>query len=226
MMPSHHRSRKRTGRIVQTLSSLGLVLIMLPVRAGEVTATLVDQNGDPVNDAVMYLQSVNGVTPDYESGTAVVDQVDKAFTPFVQVVTVNSAVDFPNSDDIRHHVYSFSEAKTFELPLYIGTPANPVLFDQTGVVDLGCNIHDFMRGYVLVLETPYFAKSESGRVRLADLPAGQLALRIWHPQLAEDGPISESVELASDDAHHLSLTLELRGELNSRRAPKRRGRRY
>ncbi len=86
-----------------------------------------------------------------------------------------SYVQFPNKDNIRHHVYSFSAARKFELPLYSGTPAQPVLFDKVGVVKLGCNIHDWMIGYIYVTETPYFGKSNAeGRVDMD--PAAARAL--------------------------------------------------
>lgn len=194
--------------------------------AAEVSAVLVDQEGEPLDDAVLYLHAVNGEQPQFEPAESTIDQVDKAFVPHVRVVTRNSSVGFPNSDDIRHHVYSFSDARTFELPLYIGTPANPIVFDQAGVVDLGCNIHDFMRGYVLVVETPYYAKSDAGRAQLTALPAGELEIRVWHPRLVGEEPLSQMIDLTDDGSHELNLTLELRGELGSRRAPKRRGRRY
>ena len=205
---------------------LSLLLSCGSISAAEISAMITDQDGEPLDDAVIYLHSVDGVIPEYEAGEVAVDQVDKTFIPHVQVVTRNTAVSFPNSDDIRHHVYSFSDTKTFELPLYIGTPANPVVFDQAGVVDLGCNIHDFMRGYILVLETPHYIKSVAGRALLTGLPAGELEVHIWHPRLAQEQPISQQIELSNDASHELTLTLELRGEVGSRRAPKRRGRRY
>jgi hypothetical protein len=102
-------------------------------------------------------------------------QADKQFTPAVTVVTVGSAVSFPNRDTVRHHVYSFSPAKTFELKLYIGTPANPVVFDKPGIAVLGCNIHDTMAAWVVVVDTPHHGlTAASGRVRLADVPPGSL----------------------------------------------------
>ena len=208
----------------------GMILTLLlwggSAMAAEISAVITDQNGEPLSDAVIYLHSVNGVVPEFDPGESAIDQIDKTFIPHVQVVTRNSAVSFPNSDDIRHHVYSFSDTKTFELPLYIGTPANPVVFDQAGVVDIGCNIHDFMRGYVLVMETPHYARSSAGEARLGDLPAGQLEVHIWHPRLAQNEPRVEQVDLSGDGAQELTVSLELRGEVGSRRAPKRRGRRY
>jgi len=94
-------------------------------------------------------------------------------------------VDFPNHDSIRHHVYSFSPAKRFELPLYIGQPAAPVQFDTPGVVVLGCNIHDWMIAYVYVADSPYYTRSgEDGMASLGPLPAGRYQVRVWHPRLA------------------------------------------
>jgi hypothetical protein len=97
---------------------------------------------------------------------------------------VGSSVLFPNRDTVRHHVYSFSPAKTFELKLYTGTPANPVLFDKPGVVILGCNIHDHMIAWVLVVETPYYGKTNAeGMLALPGVAPGSYRLRTWHSAL-------------------------------------------
>ena len=104
--------------------------------------------------------------------------------PYVKPVFVGSTVRFPNSDNIRHQVYSFSPAKKFELPLYAGTNAPPVTFDKPGVVVLGCNIHDWMIGYIYVAETPFFAKTGPlGTASIADLPPGEYSVRVWHPSM-------------------------------------------
>jgi hypothetical protein len=96
--------------------------------------------------------------------------------------SVGTAVTFPNRDSVRHQVYSFSPAKRFELPLYTGVP-QAVTFDKPGVVILGCNIHDWMIGYVYVSESPYFAKTDAhGKAVLTDLPPRAYVLRVWHPQ--------------------------------------------
>jgi hypothetical protein len=100
------------------------------------------------------------------------------------VVPVGAVMSFPNSDKVRHQVYSFSPAKKFELPLYAGREAAPVTFDKPGVVVLGCNIHDWMIGYVYVSDSPYFAKTVAdGSATLNDLPPGDYQVRIWHPGL-------------------------------------------
>jgi hypothetical protein len=111
-------------------------------------------------------------------------QAGKKFIPPVVVVTAGSSVMFPNKDTVRHHVYSFSAAKTFDLKLYSGTPSSPVVFDKPGVVNIGCNIHDQMQSWIVVLETPFFARTDaSGVARLAGVPVGSYHLRGWHQRL-------------------------------------------
>jgi hypothetical protein len=136
-------------------------------------------------------------------------------------VQVGTAVLFPNKDNIRHHVYSFSPAKKFELPLYAGVPAEPVIFDKPGFVTLGCNIHDWMIAYVAVLPTPYFqVTGKEGRVTLRDLPAGQYSVEVWQPSLK--GPpdsFAQHVDLTSDGAKELVFTLDLKPDFHARKAP-------
>ena len=141
---------------------LGLALLALTGHATlarhEIVARIVDEQGrrwpmpswSPCRATVLRLPTRRD---------AVVDQVDKEFTPKVNAILVGTSVIFPNHDNVRHQVYSFSPAKRFELPLYAGVPAQPVVFDTPGVVVLGCNIHDWMVGYVYVSESPYFAKT-------------------------------------------------------------------
>ncbi len=113
------------------------------MRAGTVNVAVIDSQGAPVRDAVVYAEPV-GAKPGARSHSAVIDQVNQQFVPYVSAIQVGTAVTFPNHDNIRHHVYSFSPAKKFELPLYAALPAEPILFDREGIVTLGCNIHDWM----------------------------------------------------------------------------------
>ena len=144
-----------------------------------------------------------------------VDQVDKQFVPYVKAVLVGSKVRFPNSDNIRHQVYSFSAAKKFELPLYAGANAPPVVFDKPGVVVLGCNIHDWMVGYIYVSETPYFAKTEAaGTASIADLPPGEYTVRIWHPSMEHgEETTARQVTLNADSPTSVSLGDRLEARL-------------
>ncbi|MGV6396294.1 methylamine utilization protein [Pseudomonas caspiana] len=155
--------------------------------ASALNARLMDMNGKPVSGAVMTLQG-----PGKFGGSlkANMDQRDQEFSPRVLAVHTNTEVKFPNSDNIRHQVYSFSPAKRFELRLYSGTPSDPLLFDKPGIVVLGCNIHDWMLGYIYVTDDPWFAVSaEDGTVNF-DLPAGHYSATLWHPRAPDMQPVS------------------------------------
>src|SRR5215469_8495741 len=165
-------------------------LLLLPAlsalaQTAEIAARVVDAAGKPVADAVVVAVPSDGALRlQARPREGVVDQVDKEFTPKVTAVLVGTPVSFPNNDNIRHQVYSFSPAKRFELPLYAGVPAQPVVFDKAGVVVLGCNIHDWMIGYVYVSESPYFAKTGAdGKALLSELPPKEYVVRVWHPQM-------------------------------------------
>jgi plastocyanin len=160
---------------------LGMLCSISPALwAASLHAELVDARGQPLAGAVLTLRGPLGA--EAEPASALMDQQAKQFVPNVLAVRSGTRVAFPNSDNIRHHVYSFSPAKHFELRLYQGTPSEPVLFDKPGAVVLGCNIHDWMVGYVYVTDDPWFAVSDAqGRVQLDSVPVGSYAVSLWHP---------------------------------------------
>lgn len=155
-----------------------------PAQAGDLQV-LVSGSGGPAANAVVSLHSPQAAAA-LKPAAAVIDQRNTQFTPLVSVIPVGSQVRFPNSDNVRHQVYSFSPAKRFQLPLYSGKSAAPVRFDAPGVVELGCNIHDWMVAYVVVTDTPYHAIADAQGRALVMAPAGRYVLRVWHPQLAAD----------------------------------------
>lgn len=190
-----------------------------PLEAGSIVVTVKDSKGSEVADAVVYAKSNSSITLREKKG--VIDQQDKQFVPYVTAVQVGTAVLFPNKDNIRHHVYSFSPAKKFELPLYAGIPAEPVVFDKPGFVTLGCNIHDWMIAYVAVLPTPYFQVTRNeGRVTLKDLPSGQYSVEVWQPSL-KGAPenTAQHVDLTSGGTKELVFTLDLKPDFHAKKAP-------
>lgn len=183
------RKSKALTKQLSNIFSVALLLVSLPVFAAQFELSLLDAKGKPLPNAVAALVPAQKI--DYTAvPTAIMDQRQNMFVPGVLAIRVNTQVRFPNSDDVRHHVYSFSPAKKFELRLYHGMTAEPVLFDKPGTVVLGCNIHDSMVAYIYVVETDYFAVADTqGNIRL-EAPAGQYQLQIYHPQMSRNFPES------------------------------------
>ncbi len=162
-------------------AALALALALVSAAADEVRLLVKDQKGRPVEGAVVWAAGA-GAKP--APVNAEITQKGRQFLPEVTVIPVGSTVRFPNRDDVQHHVYSFSPAKAFDIPLYIGEAPNPVKFETAGVVTLGCNIHDWMAAYIVVLETSAFARTgPDGSVTLRGLPKDTTAITVWHPRL-------------------------------------------
>ena len=143
-----------------------------------------DAAGKPASGAVVFLDSPQAREQVRPLAGAEVAQTERRFSPAVSVVTVGTSVTFPNLDTVRHHVYSFSPTKRFELKLYVGTPTAPVVFEQPGIAVLGCNIHDQMAAWIVVVATPWFGRTdEAGRWAGAAAPPGRYTLRVWHAGL-------------------------------------------
>ena len=188
-----------------------LLALTLPAGAASLAVQVTDGAAKALPDAIVYvLPKGGGKAPVAENANGVIDQIDRQFVPLVSVVQTGTAIKFPNKDNIRHNVYSFSPPKTFELRLYSGVPAKPVIFDKPGLVVLGCNIHDQMIAYVQVVDTPWFGKSDAaGNVKIDNLPPGNYEVRAWHYRLLD--PNAEfSRTLNIETTSKLSARLELK----------------
>jgi hypothetical protein len=164
---------------------LALIACAGPAAAAELVVELRTPSGQPVPDAVVSLYPGGRPAPlgPIRSPLSIA-QRNTQFAPFVLIVPVGGQVAFPNYDSFRHHVYSFSPAKRFELKLYAREQDRAVRFDKAGAVALGCNIHDQMTAFVKVTDTGLAARSDSnGRIVFADVPPGPLIARLWHPYL-------------------------------------------
>jgi plastocyanin len=186
------------------LSSMALCGAAL---AASIEVDVRDHAGKPVTDVAVYATPVSGALEARPGKIVEIQQIDREFVPYLTVIQTGSTATFPNRDPIMHHVYSFSPAKSFEIKLYTGRSPSSVLFDKAGVVTLGCNIHDWMIGYVLVVSTPYFAKTGgNGSVRLRDLPAGSYEVQAWHPR---QRAAAAAAGLALDASAARSMAIEL-----------------
>ena len=170
-----------------------------PLIAASLEIKVTDSQQLAISDAVIELfpaqisaGQLSTVTKPSAAKAFEMFQKNRTFVPFVLAVPKGTHVDFPNLDRTRHHVYSFSEAKPFELKLYIGKTESPVLFDNPGLVALGCNIHDYMQAFIYVAESPFVAVTdENGELTFDDLPQGQYQVKIWHPWQTTVMPLSE-----------------------------------
>ena len=167
-------------------------LLACTVQAGPVEVRVTDPSGRPLDGAVVFLESRDAKAAMKPMPGIEITQQNKAFVPSVTVVTTGTSVTFPNRDTVRHHVYSFSPVKKFEIKLYVGTPASPVVFDQPGIGVLGCNIHDHMVAWVVIVDTPWHGQTgDDGRWAAPNVPPGNYRLRTWHPGLAVGTPAAD-----------------------------------
>jgi plastocyanin len=192
-----------------------LLLIALsgtPALASIVTITIRTPTGTAAEDTLIVFDP-RDVLPPAGRASVAIDQVNKRFVPHVTILRTGTAATFPNSDKIRHQVYSFSPAKSFDLKLYAGSPKQEVVFDKPGLVVLGCNIHDSMVGFVAVVDSPYFGKVPSSGEVAVDLPPGRYAFRIWHPNLA--APLAPREITIGVAPQAMSLVIDIDGTRES-----------
>ena len=183
------------------------------LQAAALNLSVTDAAGKPLVDAVALLEPSTGKAAVKPMADVEISQSKRQFHPRVTLITTGTRASFPNFDTVRHHVYSFSTIKTFELKLYAGVPSSPIVFDKPGVAVLGCNIHDTMAAWVVVADTPWSARSaDNGRARIEAIPPGSYLLRLWHPGLGpnvEPAPIAVTIGSADvDQAAKLAVSSE------------------
>lgn len=177
---------------LRSLAALTLVGASLAAGAATVNVSVIDSAGKPLPNAVVTLEPASGKAVFKPMPSREVGQKKKQFTPQVTVITVGTQLTFPNWDTVRHHVYSFSPVKTFELKLYPAGPSAPITFDKPGIATLGCNIHDVMAAWIVVVETPNFALTDAqGQAHVPSVAAGSYRLRVWHPGLPTEADTAQ-----------------------------------
>ncbi|CAG4886173.1 methylamine utilization protein [Paraburkholderia saeva] len=202
--------RNNVVRILVMLPGLAAAVFSLAAAAAALRVQVADQSGAPVADAIVYAVPASGKLPAKPPAGAIIDQVHRRFVPLVSAIQTGGAVSFPNKDNIEHDVYSFSPAKKFELDLYHGVPAHPVVFDKAGLVVMGCNIHDTMVAYLLVVDTPYFGKTDaSGAAVIDGLPADSYQIVAWHFRMTDpDAKPTQKISLTVDASAKFALQLK------------------
>ena len=196
-MKTHYFSSPKCLSIFN--SGILLILFFLSSPASAWTVTVLDQDGQPAQNAVVHI-SGKGITGS-STDVAIMDQVSRQYSPHVLAIHKNQKVSFPNSDNVRHHVYSFSKTKPFEMKLYAGTPNTPITFENEGVVVLGCNIHDSMLGYIVVYGDGKFGVvDDAGKIVFSEPKKSVTALNIWHPNLVDKTKTHYSGHLSGKDS--------------------------
>jgi plastocyanin len=204
-----HVSLPRWGRSRRQLSPLLILCaVSQAIFASSLDVHVEAPDGRAAAGIVVMARHVGQVQPAHPVN-AVMDQIDLAFKPDVLVIPVGSSVSFPNSDSVSHQVYSFSPAKKFQLALYRGKPYSPMRFDQAGVVTLGCNIHDYMLGFIVVTDAAYFGVTDAnGNFAVATMEAGDYDISLWHARAREtDASLKRQIHVES--AASSALTFQL-----------------
>ena len=208
-------------KVSAKLISFILLFIMTgctAVQAAQINITITAHKERPTKGVVVELVALNHapITP----GRIEINQVDKEFVPLVSVTPVGSKVIFNNLDELKHHVYSVSSGNQFDLPLHNDISPAEISLDKTGVVKLGCNIHDWMLAYVYVSESERVKiADDTGIVSFTELPAGEYEIRLWSPRLRNTKvPITETISIDEDQTLEHAVKLKLRKRI---RKPKR-----
>jgi plastocyanin len=194
--------------------SLWLLAACAPSYAAELNVSVLDPAGHGSAGIVLLAEPQFDLPVKRVSRTVIMDQRQKQFVPNILVIQTGTGVDFPNSDQIEHQVYSFSPAKTFQLSLYAGHKYPPIVFDRAWLVVIGCNIHDQMIGYIYITDSPYFARSDdAGKWAVHDLPPGNYRITAWHPRMQEPAatplqmPVSVAEGTPASAVFHLTKPL-------------------
>lgn len=195
---------------VRCIAAVSSMLFSHWAAAYSLNVQVLTNKNSPLANAVVYLTSEQPLPKADPDKLAHMDQINSQFVPHIMVVQKDTDVDFPNSDSIKHHVYSFSPAKSFELQLYKDQKPEAVPFDKAGRVEMGCNVHDWMLGYIYVVDTPYFGKTdEEGKITL-DIPEGQYTLHVRNPRIKDgEKTLMQEVNLTSNQSIMFKLKKKL-----------------
>lgn len=192
--------RTQPIRAIARVIAAFMMMLTVPVLAGSLEISVVDADSSPVPNVAIYVTQ-DGATRASATASAVMDQHDTRFEPHILVIQKGTKVEFPNSDVVAHHVYSFSKPNDFVLPLYKGDPHKPVMFEHDGIVTLGCNIHDQMLGYIVVVDTDIFGVTDAAGILsvVLDDTGGAATVSIWSPRI-RDKELTQVVAATSQSA--------------------------
>ncbi len=149
-----------------------------------------DRDGQSLPNVVMALKPAGSQPPATAPTQITVTQEALSFKPYISVIRAGSSVVFANRDTVEHHIKSFSSSKPFEIAVHKpGDTPPPIRFDKKGAIVAYCILHDWMRAYVYVADTPWTAISgDNGLARIENVAPGDYELTAWHPDLGQFKP--------------------------------------
>ena len=210
------------------LIALWLVALfaMTSARAGTLVALAGDRDGQAMGNVAITLKPIGRAAPATPPEETTVSQQDLAFKPYVSVIRLGSSVVFANRDKVEHHIKSFSSSKPFEIAVHKpgDTPA-PIRFEKEGAVVAYCILHDWMRAYVYVADTPWYALTvaASGLAKIDNVPAGDYEATAWHPDLGQyKPPLLQKVTVQASGNSEITFKFDFKPRA-VRQAPKTSG---
>jgi hypothetical protein len=216
-------------RDVLLILLVGVLLFSCSSCTTTVRAFVQDENGTPVQNAVVFATALQNGVPVPPPGTGgmdldkrnSIDLKDQKIVPFVLPVEAGTTVSFSNRDAIQQQIYSISPAKPFNLTIDKGTSSAGMVFDTPGIVVVGSAINDRMTGYIYVLKTPWFATTgKDGTADLRDLPKGTYDVRVWHPAIkGSTDATAKRVAPSSQREANVKVTITLQPALNPESKP-------
>ena len=199
-----------SGTVQTLISIVGLMIVALvyptAVRAADIVGQIVVKTARDNSNAVVYIDKIPNQRFAPPVDPVVLDQINLTFVPHVLPVLVGTRVAFPNSDEIRHNVFSPGPPR-FDLGTYAQKTTKYYVFEKAGVWTLLCNVHAEMSAYIVVTDTPYFARTDKdGKFVLKDVPPGKYSIKVWHEKAK---PSTMQVEVSSGTVVNL-LPIELK----------------
>ncbi|MEH6442470.1 MAG: hypothetical protein V7784_01110 [Oceanospirillaceae bacterium] len=178
--------------------------------ANALSVIVKDSSGANLADVVVYAEPLEQQPLGKTKKNIVISQAKKSFTPYISVAQTGNSIVFSNKDDITHHIYSASGSK-FAFLIRPGQKVGQPKLSQSNEIVMGCNIHDWMSGYLLVLDTPYFTKTDANGLANLDIKgAGRYKIIVWHPQITEkNNRISKDINIAEDLEVAMSLSQKM-----------------
>ena len=194
--------------------------------AGTFLGVAGDRDGQALTHVVVSLKPIGRAAPASPVQEITVTQENATFKPYISVIRMGSSVVFANRDNMEHHIKSFSSSKPFEIAVHKpGDMPPPIRFDKEGAVVAYCILHDWMRAYIYVADTPWYAVTAqtTGIARIENVPAGEYEATAWHPDLGQyKPPLTQKVTVSATGTSEVTFKFELKPKA-LRQAPKNFG---